>query len=456
MKYMKLNLFFTSILSLLMVCISYGQSADKPNNTDNMLINSDEDPLSIEQILNNRAGQTSVDEISKLLKSGLDTEDRYGRTPLTLAVECRYYDLVRALIEAGVDVNLNQPLITAIGSNDESIPDTELVLLLINVGADVDQTDKHSLQTPLMQAVNFDDADIVEILVAYGADVNKKDNKGQTALSIANDRSNERIAEILLANEAVDSFTPIEHISTTLNTLLNSERSKKMFKVREMLSDGINSRDEEGRTVLIYAISSEDSFFAFPQDIFAELVKIEAIEINARDNDGFTALMYAVGHPDISCTQMLLDAGAKVNMTDNEKRTALFFAMSSNKVEVARLLIANGAKVNVGNNSWTTPIMQAHSPQMLNLLLDNGADVNAHNGGMTLLMQHLWNPRIDLIKVLLERNVNVNATDDKGRTALDYTAHSLNSSDDDNQIAEVKEIIDMLIKAGAKNGKPVK
>lgn len=417
---------------------------------------SDEAPLSIEQILKNRAGQTSIDEISKLLESGLDTEDRYGRTPLTLAVECRYYDLVRALIEAGVDVNLNQPLITAIGSNDESTPDTELVLLLINVGADVDQTDKHSLETPLMQAVNFDDADIVEILIDYGADVNKKDNKGQTALSIAKDRCNERIVEILLANEAVDSFTPIEHISTTLNTLLNRERSKKMSKVYKMLSEGINSRDEEGRTVLIYAISNEDDFFGFPEDIFAELVKIEAIDVNAQDNEGFTALMYAANRQDTSYTQMLLDAGAKVNMADNEKRTTLFFAVSANRVEVARLLIANGAKVNVGNNSWVTPIVQADSPEMLNLLLDNGADVNAHNGGMTLLMKHLWNPRIDLVKVLLERNINVNATDEKGRTALDYTVHSLNSSNDEDRIAEVKEIINMLIKAGAKIGKPQK
>lgn len=102
---------------------------------------SDEEPLSIEQILKNRAGQTSVDEISKLLETGLDTEDRYGRTPLTLAVECRYTDLVRALVEAGADVDLNQPLITAIGSNDSSIPDAELVIRLINAGADVDKGD---------------------------------------------------------------------------------------------------------------------------------------------------------------------------------------------------------------------------------------------------------------------------------------------------------------------------
>lgn len=457
---MKFRLFCTSIISILIICASYGMSADKLNTATNTINNekqrSDEDPLSIEQILKNRAGQTSIDKISKLLESGLDTEDRYGRTPLTMAVECRYYDLVSALLEAGVDVNLNQPLITAIGSNDASIPDTELVLLLINVGADVNQTDKHSLNTPLMQAVNFDDANIVEILIEYGADVNKKDNKDQTALSIAKDRQNDRIVEILLANEAIDSFTPIEHISPTLNTLLNSELSKKISKVRNMLSDGINSRDEEGRTVLIYAISNADDFFVFREDIFAELVKIEAIEINAQDNEGFTALMYAAGCPNTSYTQMLLDAGAKVNMADNEKRTTLLFAVYANNVDVARLLIANGAKINVGKNSWTTPIVQANSPEMLNLLLDNGADVNAHNEGMTLLVKHMWNPRVDLVKVLLDRDVNVNATDDKGMTALDYAAYILRLSDNDNRTLEVKEIINMLIKAGAKNGKPVK
>lgn len=63
---------------------------------------------------------------------------------------------------------------------------------------------------------------------------------------------------------------------------------------------------------------------------------------------------------------------------------------------------------------------------------------------------------MDFVKVLLERNVSVNATDNKGRTALDYTAHSLNSSDNEDRIAEVKEIINLLIKAGAKKGKPQK
>lgn len=465
---MKLKLLFTSILSLLMVCLSYGRNADNLNkiisninneqHREDMMasislgINS-EDSLSIEQILKNRVGQTNVDQISNLLEGGLDTEDRYSRTPLTLAVECRYTDLVRALIEAGANVNLNQPLITAIGSNDDSVPDAELVMLLINTGADVDQTDKQDLKTALMQAVIFGDADIVEILIDYGADVNKKNSSGETALSIAKHRHSEQIVEILLANQATDSFAPIEAISPTLNALLNSERSKKMAKVREMLSADINSRDEQGRTVLIYAISKVDDFLGFPCDIFAELVKIQGIEINAQDDEGTTALMKAALNRNPSYTQMLLDAGAKVNMENNEGQTALGFAVFANHVDVTRLLIAHGTNVNAGNNTWKTPIVTAYSPEMLNLLLDNGADVNAHDKGETLLIKHLRNPRVELVKVLLERNVNVNATDEKGRTALDYATYRLKTSDNDEQTAEVQEIINMLIKAGAKNGK---
>lgn len=483
---MKLKLLFTSILSLLMVCFSYGRTTDKLNEAKNSINNeqhkekddsvslliisgakvlreevvaqteSDEDPLSIEQILKNRAGQTNVDEISNLLKAGLDTEDRYGRTPLTLAVECRYTDLVKALVEAGADVNLNQPLITAIGSNDDSVPNAELVILLINAGADVDRAKKQNLKTALMQAVIFGDANIVEMLIDYGADVNKKNSSGETALSIAKNRHNEGIVEMLLANQATDAFAPIEVISPTLNALLNSERSKKMAKVREMLSADINSRDEEERTVLMYAISKDDDFLGFPSDIFAELVKIQGIDINAQDNEGATALMGAAKNRNPSYTQLLLDAGAKVDTENNYGQTALSFAVFANHVDVTRLLIAHGANVNAGNNTWRTPIVGAGSPEMLNLLIDSGGDVNAHDGGEALLIKHLMHPRIELVKVLLERNVNVNATDDKGRTALDYATYKLKTSDNNEQTAELQEIINLLIKAGAKNGKPQK
>jgi ankyrin repeat protein len=106
-------------------------------------------------------------------------------------------------------------------------------------------------------------------------------------------------------------------------------------KVINLISGGINvnSRDEDGRTALMYAAFNGHSA------LIDKLVKKEA-DVNLKDNYGRTALMLAASGPFPAAVKYLLDRGAEPNLVDNEEHfTALMYAAAEGQIEVVKLLL---------------------------------------------------------------------------------------------------------------------
>jgi len=121
-----------------------------------------------------------------------------GATPLALAAEVNNLDAVRAMVNAGADVNIptehnTTVLMLAAGAGTESLrirgPEerttaVETVKFLIERGAKVNAVGEFgwtALHSASMQGLN----DVVELLAAKGANLDVKDGFGQTPLSIA-------------------------------------------------------------------------------------------------------------------------------------------------------------------------------------------------------------------------------------------------------------------------------
>jgi ankyrin repeat protein len=182
------------------------------------------------------AGKSGSGEaIDLLLANGADIEavdgTEYKRTPLHLAAESANAEAMKALIDRGADVRDREILFATINRfqsqpakkemielllrKGAKIPsgllysavshgDINVVKLLIDRGADVNELDDYDKTTLLMRIVQPNTGispslkpALVKLFLSKGADVNARNKNGETALSIADKSSTPEIIELL-------------------------------------------------------------------------------------------------------------------------------------------------------------------------------------------------------------------------------------------------------------------
>jgi len=151
-----------------------------------------------------------VAKVRELLASGADVNEAggNGKTPLYIASYKGYIDIVILLLEAGADANKvdtgygETPLYAASGHGR-----ADIVALLLNAGANVDKARKNDGGSPLVIASYARRADIVRLLLEAGADVHKAKWDGETPLYIASYSGYADIVTLLL-NAGADIYQP--------------------------------------------------------------------------------------------------------------------------------------------------------------------------------------------------------------------------------------------------------
>lgn len=451
----------------------------------------------IRQILDKMSGEgiPAADEIRSLLEYGIDTQDRYGRSPLNMAAMYRYTDLGKALLEAGANPDTQDatgltPLMWAIsGRGDGTVPDMALASALILAGADLNLKSNRA-NTALIYASYRHEPKLVRLLIDNGAEVNVVNRAGSTPLGVATEQGYEDIAEMLRQAGAgtVDYLAGIKDIASEglLKILRENLYTEQIRAIVELLEQGIDAQDGDGNTPLLHAIgdhrdeivivrySPESETRKTQLAIINELIAMKA-DVNRADNEGRTPLIAAVegGNPAIiralvaagadlskagnngrtpllqavfcreqECMDLLLEAGADIQEKDGLGQDALHMAAVNDRFEMAKQLLEKGAKANAKNNAGETPLINAvshnSSLKMARLLVEYGADINASDTkGQTALMIAALRDNADVVQLLLDHNADVNIANKRGHTAIKYYVQS----------EKVKE---MLIKAGAK------
>lgn len=172
----------------------------------------------------------------------------------------------------------------------------------------------------------------------------------------------------------------------------------------------------------------------------------QGLDVNSRDEDGNTMLYFVLtNNDDLLMAHKLIEAGADVNMPSSDGVTPLLVATSkANELQLRKMMLNNmdfDVQKEIANAKLNeeTEYEMNRAIAMLQMLIENGADVNRETPLGTPLMSAStsdWNA--DMVDILLKSGAKVNQQDKNGRTALFYA-----------QIFDCQEILKLLLQAGA-------
>jgi len=377
--------------------------------------------------------------------------NRYGVQPLSLAATAGDPAIVEALLKAGADPNTaNADGETALMTASRS-GSLAAVKILLAHGADVNAKEKWLQETALMWAAAENHAGVVEALIAGGANRDQKSWVTDTP--------------ILGFPESGGPNMPFPRGGWTAAMYAARQNATAALAVLADKGANLNLQDPQGATAMHLAIIN------LHYDAAALLLD-KGADPNIADETGMTAL-YAVANMDTlgwiqgrpapalesnaeydasGLVNKLIDHGANPNLRLQrailkrhhdfqqeriltEGATPLMRAARYGDARLVRVLLARGADPALTTKDGTNALMFAA-----------GVNLAAVRGEDPSLLHPSEDGSIEIIKMLLDRGIDINAANDQGLTAL----HGAVQRGQGTGNGTGEKIIALLVERGAK------
>jgi ankyrin repeat protein len=361
-----------------------------------------------------------------LIRAGANVSaaNREGVMPMQLAALNGNAAMLEKLIKAGANVNA---LLTSSGdtalmmASRTGKPDA--VKLLLDNGAQINAKETWGDTTALMWAVAEGHTAIVKMLIDKGADVNARTKFVPSATG--------RGFEGATPVASKPGQAPEDNSSGMLSPLMFAAREGDIESARLLVAAGaqVNATDGDGKDSLGLAI------FNGSYEVASFLIDNHA-NVNQADAQRFTPLFWAVDRRNMETAPnfpwvvttdplplitKLLDAGANPNaiinntprarMRDGTPRivfaTALMRAAFSGDIALVKLLLSRGADPKIVSRDNETVLMAAGGTGF----------IPGYSKGRTPA------ERLEVVKLLIDLGIDVNAADDYGITALMVAAN---------------------------------
>jgi len=334
----------------------------------------------------------------------------------------------------------NTPLILMTKCNCHPEIKKEVVIFLLDHGADIGKKDKTG--KILFHYINGSDTDVFGValiewlnknnptkIVDY---VNTSDNDGNTPLSVRRMRMDGKAMTFLLA---CTEYSRVSKFGDEWAKLLSKAPVKKeQLKEYSFYEDKIKTQIQSHSFSLVFKTLKELKGSIFFEPILDFIKRI--IDINAKSDDGTTPLIAAAHNGINEAVEFLVNRGADVNAQNNDGWTPLLAAAIAKMPVVIKFLLDHGADINAKGENETTVFFYIKTKGSATVLIDWIKEkdpskivdyVNARDlDGNTPLIFAASSGDVEeeAIKVLLDNGADINAKNRSGRTAFHYAKNT--------------------------------
>jgi len=355
--------------------------------------------------------QTNLREMAGiLLQQGcISNQDMSKSQCLEWAITSKYTELIEIILKKDVNQAYNRvwhpatkryvtPFDLAVADND-----MDMVKFLVELGVDVNNNNHNfGMQHQIMNS----NITWIKFFIDLGA---KLDNLLPTAVSY----NNKDVVELLLENGAIMVKNLIMHYAT----------SKEMAEFLISLGADVNGEDGSGQTPLHWNMNTNK-----PLDLIKFLIDSGA-DVNTKRDDKSTPLHRAVAIHNIDYVKLLIEMGADVGAKNSYGQTPIMQLNPELTIakKILKLLIAHGADVNAKDNADDTLLHRfakiSSAVSFIELLIKHGADVNAKNHqGNTPLHISTTHDLFSTSRAFIDSGADVFALNNSKNTPEDRTS----------------------------------
>ncbi len=367
-------------------------------------------------------------------------------------------EIIEYLIAKGSDLNLEDskgetPLTFAAVSGQTN---TALYDAFFKAGLDPKKKYKDGINLLLMAIPSDKNLALSTYFETKGMSLKDTDNDGNTAFNYAAKSGNISLLKTLLE----------KGVKPTDNALLiaaqGSRRESNPIDTYKYLVEEVkikaNATNKDGQNALHFLANKAN------QTEIINYFLSKGVDANKVDNDGNTPLMIAASAREKGALEVLLPITKNSNIQNKKGESALTKAIQSGTVETVTLLLEKGADAQIldkNGNNLAFYLVDSYRPQMMGmgrpaegntpkqdpfaakakLLQEKGLNLaTPQKDGSTLYHFAVAKNDLTLLKKLADLNIDVNAKNKDGLTALHKAA----------MIAKDDSILKYLISIGAK------
>ncbi|KAK6349854.1 hypothetical protein TWF696_006117 [Orbilia brochopaga] len=336
-------------------------------------------------------------------------------------------NIVKFLLENNANVNMvcgefGSPLQAAAYAGHDSI-----VSLLLSHGADVNATGG-KFGSALIAACYQGHLSIVKILLQQAADIDIICAEKGKALNIAAYTRNPELVQLLLKNGAdindpcggegtplyaaagngdIETVRMLLRLGANINCVSGSKGSALQNACAGAIGPSQANEDPKSRIKLVKLLLEKGADVNLRGGVYGSALQA-SIEASSR---------VGAGPGDAEIVNLLIDHGADIHYHGGVYHSAIRAAVSCRNPQAARVLIEHGVEL---TDEVFVIAVERNQKDIIPLLLQRGVNVNAEHIRGTVLQSAINNNNLDIVKILLadpSLDVNIRGGYD-GQTAL--------------------------------------